>query len=105
MFNNDYYRNMVGEDRWFYNAEPWNQCVKIGNAFGEKPKTQWVAHSRMTNVRGGPVFWIHKNHVCPACPLEQDLMNMPLKLQPWEVDCCNNKPEGTGGYETGEAYQ
>merc|ERR1719347_605368 len=95
MFNNYYYRNIVGEDRWFYNAEPWNQCVKIGNAFGEKPKTLWAAHSRMTNERGGPVFWIHMNHVCPACPLEQDLMNMPLKLQPWESDCCNNKPEGT----------
>merc|ERR1719266_1323480 len=95
MFNNDYYRNIVGEDRYFINIEPTFNCQLIGNAFGEKPKTQWVAHSRMTNVRGGPVFWIHKNHVCPACPLEQDLMNMPLKLQPWEVDCCNNKPEGT----------
>jgi len=94
IFNNDYYRSIIGEDRWFYNAEPWNQCVKIGNAFGEKPKTQWNAHARMTNVQGGPVFWIKRNHVCPACPLEQDLLNMPLKLQPWEVDCCNNKPEG-----------
>merc|ERR1719232_1672054 len=93
MFNNDYYRNIVGEDRYFINIEPTFNCQLIGNAFGEKPKTQWVAHTRMTSVNGGPVFWIHKNHVCPACSLENDLKVM--KMYDWETDCCNNKPEGS----------
>jgi hypothetical protein len=95
MFNNDYYRNIVGEDRWFFNCEPHGQCEKIGNAFGEKPKAQWLAHTRMTSVNGGPVFWIHRNHVCPACELEEGLEGMPLQLREWEKDCCHNKPEGT----------
>merc|ERR1719483_543290 len=94
MFNNDYYRNIIGEDRWFFNAEPHNQCEKIGNAFGEKPKTQWVAHTRMLSDNGGPVFWIHRNHVCPPCMLEESLKGMPLDLMDWERDCCHNKPEG-----------
>ena len=95
MFNNDYYRNIVGEDRWFFNIEPHGNCEKIGNAFGEKPKAQWLAHTRMTSVNGGPVFWIHRNHVCPACSLEKDLEGWPLQLWEWEKDCCHNKPEGT----------
>merc|ERR1719244_1423224 len=93
MFNNDYYRNIVGEDRYFINIEPTFNCQLIDNAFGEKPKTQWVAHTRMTSVNGGPVFWIHKNHVCPACSLEDDLKVM--KMYDWETDCCHNKPEGS----------
>merc|ERR1719318_949927 len=93
MFNNDYYRNIVGEPRWFFNIEPVDSCHKIGNAFGEKPQAQWVAHTRMTSVNGGPVFWIHKNHVCPACGLEDDLK--VFQLTEWEKDCCHNKPEGT----------
>jgi len=48
----------------------------------------------MTNVKGGPVFWIHRNHVCPACMLEEDLKGKVLELREWESDCCNNKPEG-----------
>jgi len=91
MFNNDYYRNIVGEDRWFFNI---NSCEKIGNAFREKPKTDWVAHTRMTSENGGPVFWIHRNHVCPACSLEEGLKGMSLELWHWEMDCCHNKPEG-----------
>jgi len=93
MFNNDYFRNIVGEDRYFINIEPTFNCELIGNAFGEKPKTQWVAHTRMTSVNGGPVFWIHKNHVCPPCSLEDDLKVM--KMYDWETECCHNKPEGS----------
>ena len=95
MFNNDYYKNMVGEDRYFINAEPHGNCELIGNAYGEKPKTQWLAHTRMTNVKGGPVFWIHRNHVCPPCMLEEQLIGMPLEMREWESECCSNKPEGT----------
>jgi len=53
MFNNDYYRNIVGEDRYFINVVPHSNCELIGNAYGEKPKTQWLAHTRMTdNLEG-----------------------------------------------------
>jgi len=94
-FNNDYYRNIVGEDRYFINVVPHSNCELIGNAFGEKPKTQWLAHARSTSENGGPVFWIHRNHVCPACSFEKELEGDVLALRDWEKDCCNNKPEGT----------
>ena len=94
-FNNDYYRNIVGEDRFFINVEPHSNCELIGNAFGEKPKTQWLAHTRMTAENGGPVFWIHRNHVCPPCNLEKELEGGVLGLRDSDKDCCHNKPEGT----------
>merc|ERR1719483_870915 len=94
-FNNDYYRNIVGEDKYFINVVPHTNCELIGNAFGEKPKTQWLAHTRSTSENGGPVFWIHRNHVCPACNFEKELEGDVLGLKDWEKDCCHNKPEGT----------
>ena len=34
-----------------------------------KYRTRWLAHTRMCTKRGGPVFWIHENLVCPDCNL------------------------------------
>merc|ERR1719483_179254 len=102
-FNNDYYRNIVGEDRFFINVEPHSNCELIGNAFGEKPKTQWLAHTRMTAENGGPVFWIHRNHVCPPCNLEKELEGGVLGLRDSDKDCCHNKPEGTFCRPDGES--
>ena len=31
------------------------------------PRTRWLTHTRMTTQRGGPIFWIHENLVCPDC--------------------------------------
>jgi len=63
MINNDYYKNIVGLDRWFIDD---NECQHVGDAYGNKPKTRWVTHTRKMTERGGPVFWIHQNHVCPS---------------------------------------
>ena len=63
LFNNDYYKSLTGQDRWFIDD---NQCRRVGDAYGNKPKTRWVAHTRKMTKRGGPVFWIHQNHVCPS---------------------------------------
>ena len=30
-------------------------------------RTRWLAHTRMCTKRGGPIFWIHENLVCPDC--------------------------------------
>jgi len=62
-FNNDYYRNLVGQDKWFVDDET---CFLVGDAYGNKPKTRWLAHSRKFKTNGGPVFWIHQNNVCPS---------------------------------------
>jgi hypothetical protein len=62
-FNNDYYKVIAGEDRIFFDDK---QCRPTGTAFGEKKvKTQWLAHSRKMDSRGGPVMWIHRSHICP----------------------------------------
>ena len=63
LFNNDYYRGITGQPRWMID-DPG--CRKVGDAFGNKPETMWVAHSRKLTERGGPVFWVHRNHACPS---------------------------------------
>ncbi len=63
IINNDYYKNIVGRDRWFINDK---QCRHVPDAYGNKPKTRWLTHSRKMTTRGGPVFWIHENHCCPS---------------------------------------
>ena len=63
LFNNDYYKVITGQPRWFID-DP--QCNKVGDAFGNKPQTRWLAHTRKMTHRGGPIFWIHQNHVCPS---------------------------------------
>ena len=63
IFNNDYYKSMTGQDRWFIDDD---LCRKVGDAYGQKPATRWLAHTRKMTKRGGPVFWIKQNHVCPS---------------------------------------
>ena len=62
MMNNDYYKSMVGQDRWYFD-DP--DCNGIGDAFGRKPKTRWLAHARALAPNNGPFFWIKENLVCP----------------------------------------
>ena len=44
MFNNDYFKSMVGQERWYFDDD---NCNPVGNAFNEKPKPRWIAHARM----------------------------------------------------------
>ena len=62
LFNNDYYKSITGQPRWYFR----NGCYKNGDAFGQRPKSRWLAHTRKMTVRGGPVFWIHQNLIAPA---------------------------------------
>jgi len=62
LMNNDYYKSMTGQDRWFFDDK---DCTPIGDAYGRKPKTRWVAHARGATHNGGPIFWIKENLVCP----------------------------------------
>ena len=39
------------------------------------PRTRWLAHTRMCTKRGGPIFWIHENHVCPDCNVVSNTSN------------------------------
>jgi hypothetical protein len=62
LMNNDYYKSMVGQNRWFFDDD---KCNAVGDAFGRKPLTRWLAHARGRTENGGPVFWIKENLVCP----------------------------------------
>ena len=62
LFNNDYYKSLTGQDRWFFNDDT---CNAVGDAYRKRPKTRWMAHAKMATQRGGPIFWIHENLVCP----------------------------------------
>ena len=47
-------------------------------------RTRWLTHTRMCTERGGPIFWIHENHVCPDC--NRGVFNSNA--------CCQNVPAG-----------
>merc|ERR1712049_94297 len=57
LFNNGYYKNIVGEDRWSWD-DP--DCTKLGTKKGKEnntpPKTRWLTSVREQTKNGGPVF-------------------------------------------------
>ena len=72
-------------------------------------RTRWLAHTRKCTKRGGPVFWIHENYVCPDCNLVNiaDLLLRPCSTyvcfkasirenfgEGGEGHCCKDVPEG-----------
>ena len=75
LFNNDYYKSLTGQNRWFFDD---NSCYPVGDAYGNRPKSRWVAHARAATHRGGPIFWIHENLVCPN-PKRYDRYNAATK--------------------------
>jgi len=85
LFNNHYYKLITNKDEWYFNDDA---CTKVGDAFGNIPKTRWVPHVRQFTKNGGPVHWIHENYACPNCVWDTVDNNMHL-------DCCTNKPADT----------
>jgi len=85
-FNNDYYKMITDETRWFFDDDA---CTKVGDAYNNKPARRWVAHYRKDTFNNGPVHWISENYVCPNCnkataPCGQEIRDR----------CCTNVPEG-----------
>ena len=64
MFNNDYYKMITDETRWYFND---NACTKVGDAYGNRPMRRWIANYRFSTHNKGPVFWMSENYVCPNC--------------------------------------
>ena len=64
MFNNDYYKMITDETRWYFND---NACTKVGDAYGNRPVRRWIANYRFSTHNKGPVFWMSENYVCPNC--------------------------------------
>merc|ERR1711962_1347562 len=87
LWTNDYYKMMTGRPRWFFSPEPGEACNKVGDPWGNIPETRWLAHTRKCTKRGGPVFWIHENYVCPDC-------NLASVREGGEGHCCKDVPEG-----------
>ena len=84
MFNNDYYKSITGQPRWFFDDE---NCNRVGDAFGNKPQSRWLAHTRKMTQRGGPVFWIHQNLVCPS-------MYNPREMSKKDKSCVDEAEPG-----------
>ena len=80
-FNNDYYKMVTDETRWYFDDD---QCTKIGDAYNNKPVRRWVAGYKRHTHNGGPVQWISENYVCPTCTREAVASSK----------CCQNVPEG-----------
>ena len=68
LFNNGYYKNIVGEDRWSWD-DP--DCTKLGTKKDKEnntpPKTRWLTSVREQTKNGGPVFWVHESYRGPNC--------------------------------------
>jgi len=84
LFNNDYYKGITGQNRWFFDEDT---CYPVGDAYGNRPKSRWLAHARAATHRGGPIFWIHENLVCPN-PKRYDIYN------DFEKACLDEAGEG-----------
>merc|ERR1719450_829633 len=87
LWTNDYYKMITGRPRWFFSPEPGEACNKVGDPWGNIPETRWLAHTRKCTKRGGPIFWIHENYVCPDC-------NLASIREGSEGYCCKDVPEG-----------
>ena len=78
LFNNDYYKSMTGQNRWFFDDD---KCTALGDAYGNKPITRWKANARKLTKSGGPIFWMKENLVCP------DMYNTYYPLDSFDKAC------------------
>jgi len=85
-FNNDYYKMITDETRWFFDDD---DCTKVGDAYNNKPARRWMALYRGDTFNNGPVHWISENYVCPNCKKASAPCNQAIRDQ-----CCTNVPEG-----------
>jgi len=100
LFNNDYYKNIVGEDRWYHWGDSGEGCRKVGDAYGTirgtPPKSRWLTHTRMSAPNGGKVFWIKENYICSdKCHHPEEQSNYccnPNNFNPSETFCKPDRP-------------
>ena len=85
LFNNDYYKSMTGQPRWFFDDI---NCTPLGDAYGKKPSTRWKANARKYTKNGGPVFWMKESHVCP------NMYNTFFPLNSFDQACVNQAGPG-----------
>ena len=94
MFNNQYFRNIVGKRDWFYQAGD-HDCNPVGDINGDPGMAQWTTKVRGDNINGGNVQWIQKKLVCPNCPYE--LKNGFTSKDKDGNYCCQDVPEDSPG--------
>jgi len=92
-FNNQLFRNIAGREDWFFDDE---ECNKVGDAWGNKGQSVWIAKMNQVYRTGAPVQWIQKKVVCPNCAdrsYERGGRHPDRLAQ--DRDCClNGVPEG-----------
>lgn len=86
ILNNQLFRHYAEKDQYFY------ECIdqkpfRIGDAYGNIPKTYWTVVALRRSVSGGPFQWFHTYERCPATDI-----------------CLNNFADmaGLGEFERGE---
>jgi len=86
LFNNRYYRNLINEDSWYI---PTSDCQKIGDAWGNKPKTKHQIKANRDSFGGGPIQYLMFQKACPDC-------SHPNNANYGGAKCCDpeNIPEG-----------
>ena len=80
-FNNDYYKMITDDTRWFFDD---NACTKVGDAYNNKPVRRWTTHIGKDTANNGPVIWISESYACPNCASSKQSGHK----------CCQNVPEG-----------
>jgi len=92
LFNNEYYKNIVGGPRVPFDDESDKSCTPVTDAEGRMTQTRWLTSARGQTKNGGPTFWIHENYRCPNCPSADRRMNdLQWTTEEW-AECCDNKP-------------
>lgn len=109
LFNNGYYRNMVGKPDWFYPTKQsatggsfrsgpnGGSCRGVGNSSGMRPLARWRPNAFGKLPNGGPNQWIQEKFTCACFGVGED-------GKPVESTCCPKgmdrftcaKDDGTG---------
>lgn len=88
LFNNHYYRAMVGQSQWYV---PGASCKEMGDAFGRMPTTEWRLKAERDCQGGGPVQWIMFQNSCPDCDPDSSFYGGD--------HCCKDVPQGMECHE------
>merc|ERR550525_456207 len=89
-FNNEYYRNMVMEKNYHFD---FDNCVKQGDAYHNKPNAVWDVKANLFTTTGGPIQWIKFNHIGTSCEMTNPGGNTYLSCCEGKADSQQCKPD------------
>jgi len=63
-FNNQYYRNMVSQEDWFFED---NMCTQRGTSSNVRGPARWRVKASAAFLNKAPVEWIQEKEICYNC--------------------------------------